>query len=163
MCGKHYEIDYLNQISQGWLQFKVRFHSFYSHYWVFLGFFNQNRKTSETIQFNRAVFVKACSKGVPTQLQHLGSTLIMSHNLSLCCTKDNSKCSSCGAESHWLNITTRTYHSFSSSCRNAEGETPFNCSRNHQGDRCNDLGDWGGTIKWLLPRSSCQGVEGLVI
>lgn len=37
----------------------------------------------------------------------------------------------------------------------SRGETSFNCSRNHQGGYCNVSGDWGGTIKWLLPRSWC--------
>lgn len=75
--------------------------------------------------FNRTVFAKDCSKGVPTQHQHLGSTLIMTHTQS--CTVQHKRrlaCSSCGAESKpfTLNITTQTSRSLSSSSQRAEGK-----------------------------------------
>lgn len=75
--------------------------------------------------FNGAVFAKACSKGVPTQPQHLGSTLIMNHTQSRTVQhKRGLASSSCGAESKpaALNITRRTSRALSSRSQRAEGK-----------------------------------------
>lgn len=80
---------------------------------------------TETTSLIDQCLLKDCSKGVPTQHQHPGSTLIMSHTQS--CTVQHKKrltCSSCSAESKpfALNIATRTSRSLSSSSQRAEGK-----------------------------------------
>lgn len=74
--------------------------------------------------FNIAVFSSDCSKGVPTQPRHLGSTLISHTQSSTVLHKRRLACSSCVAESKplTLNITTRTSQSLLSSGQKAEGK-----------------------------------------
>lgn len=74
--------------------------------------------------FNIAVFSSDCSKGVPTQSRHLGSTLMSHTQSSTFLHKRRLACSSCVAESKplTLNIITQTTRSLLSVGQKAQGK-----------------------------------------